>query len=49
MRKFTEKTDDSAQYVIGAPVFVAIATLTALAMAVGFPVVETYERLRHHG
>ncbi len=49
MRKFLEKSEDIAQYVIGAPVFVAVAALTALAMAIGFPIVETYERLRHHG
>jgi hypothetical protein len=49
MRKFIEKTEDIAQYAIGAPVFVAVAALTALVMAVGFPVVEVYERLRHHG
>ena len=48
MRTFIEKTEDAAQYVIGAPVFVAVAALTALVMAVGFPVVELYERLRHH-
>ena len=49
MRQFIEKTEDIAQYVIGAPVSVAVAAVTALAMAVGFPIVETYERLRHHG
>ena len=49
MRHFTEKTEDTAQYVVGGPVFTAVATLTALVMAVGFPVVEAYERLRHHG
>jgi hypothetical protein len=48
MRQFTEKVEDIAQYVIGAPVFVAVAALTALVMLVGFPVVEAYERLRHH-
>jgi len=49
VRKFVEKTEEVAQYAIGAPVFVAVAALTALAMAIGFPIVETYERLRHHG
>ena len=48
MRQFTEKLEDIAQNVIGAPVFVAVAALTALVMLVGFPVVEAYERLRHH-
>ncbi len=47
MRHTIEKTGDLAQYVIGAPVFVVVAALTAAVMAVGFPVVETYERLRH--
>jgi len=48
MRHTIEKTEDLAQYVIGAPVFVLVAALTALVMAIGFPVVEAYERLRHH-
>jgi len=48
MRHPIEKTEDLAQYVIGAPVFVLVAALTALVMAIGFPVVEAYERLRHH-
>ena len=47
MRKSIEKPEDLAQYVTGAPVFVAVAALTAVVMAVGFPVVETYEWLRH--
>jgi hypothetical protein len=49
MRQFTEKVEETAQYVIGGPVFLAVAALTALVMVVGFPVVEVYERLRHHG
>ena len=48
MRKFIEKTEDTAEYVIGGTVFTVVAALTALVMAIGFPVVEAYERLRHH-
>jgi hypothetical protein len=49
MRQFTGKVEDIAQYVIVGPVYGAVAALTALVMVVGFPVVEVYERLRHHG
>jgi hypothetical protein len=47
--RLIEKTEDTAQYVIGAPLFAIVAGLTALVMAIGFPVVEAVERLRHHG
>jgi hypothetical protein len=49
MRRLIDKTEDLAQYVVGVPLFVTVAALTALVMAVGFPIVEAYERLRHHG
>jgi hypothetical protein len=42
MRQCTEKVEDIAQYVIGAPRFVAVAAPTALVMVVAFPVVEAY-------
>ena len=47
MRRYIEKTEDTAQYVVGGTIFTVVAALTALVMAVGFPVVETYEWLRH--
>jgi hypothetical protein len=48
MQRVIEKTEDTAQYVVGAPIFPIVAGLTALVMAIGFPVIETIERLRHH-
>ena len=47
MRRYIEKTEDTAQYVVGGTIFTVVAALTALVMAVGFPVVEAYEWLRH--
>jgi hypothetical protein len=47
MQRYIEKTEDAAQYVIGAPLFWLVAGLTAVVMAIGFPVMETIERLRH--
>ena len=49
MRRYIDKTEDAAQYIVGAPLFAVVAGLTALVMAIGFPVLETYERLRHRG
>ena len=49
MRRYRDKTEDTAQYVVGGTIFTIVAALTALVMAIGFPVVEAYERLRHHG
>ena len=47
MRRYIEKTEDTAQYVVGGTIFTVVAALTALVMAVGFPVAEEYEWLRH--
>ena len=47
MQRYIEKTEDAAQYVIGVPLFWLVAGLTAAVMAIGFPIVEVYERLRH--
>ena len=49
MRRYIDKTEDAAQYVVGVPLFAVVAGLTALLMAIGFPVIETFERLRHRG
>jgi hypothetical protein len=49
MRRYIDKTEDAAQYVVGVPLFAVVSAFTALLMAVGFPVIETYERLRHRG
>ena len=47
MRRYRDKALDTAELVFGAPLFVVVAALTALVMAIGFPIVETYERLRN--
>jgi hypothetical protein len=41
-----EKALDIAEYAIGAPLFVVVATATALVMAVGFGALETINWLR---
>jgi hypothetical protein len=46
MRRNIEKTEDTAQYVVGGTVFTVVAALTAIVMAVGFPVMETIDWLR---
>jgi hypothetical protein len=48
MRRYIEKTGDTAQYVVGGTIFTIVAALTAIVMAIGFPIMEVIERLRHH-
>ena len=46
MRHSIEKTEDTAQYVVGGTIFTIVAALTAAAMAIGFPVMEAVQWLR---
>ena len=46
MRHAIEKTEDTAQYVVGGTIFTIVAALTAAAMAIGFPVMEAVQWLR---
>jgi hypothetical protein len=48
MPRYLEKAEDKTELVIGGTVFVVVAALTAVVMAIGFPVMETIERFRHH-
>ena len=46
MRHYIEKTEDTAQYVVGGTIFTIVAALTAAVMAIGFPVMEAVQWLR---
>ena len=48
MPRYLEKAEDKAELVVGGTVFAVVAALTAVVMAIGFPIMETIERFRHH-
>ena len=49
MRHAIEKTEDTAQYVVGGTIFTIVAAMTAVVMAIGFPVMEAIDWLRRRG
>jgi hypothetical protein len=48
MSRRQEKAIDIAEYTVGVPLFVGVATVTAAVMAVGFGAIETVSWVREH-
>ena len=46
MPRYIENTVDKAQYAVGGTVFTLVAAVTAVVMAIGFPVMEAVQWLR---
>ena len=46
MPRHIENTVDKAQYAVGGTVFTLVAAVTAVVMAIGFPVMEAVQWLR---